>query len=272
METECAARWNFNSLSMNTTLPTRIAITGAGGFLGRALVSTLGAEFPLRLMDVVLIEGKHESRVGDVSKLEDAKGLCEGCSHLVIAHMAPQGPQNYGTPTMPFDVNVKGTANLFHAAVAHGIKRVVLISSGASVMKHAAEKKFLTADLSLTPQGGMYPLSKALQEYIARFYFDNHGIEVSVLRPYYICDEDSLSDKYGKKRPSVNFQFIDPRDIAQAALLSFKVPKLGYEVFYLMGHPDAEEKADIQHLKDVLGWKAKHPFTKYPRDGEVAGT
>jgi nucleoside-diphosphate-sugar epimerase len=256
---------------MSSNQPTRIAITGAAGFLGRSMVAVLEEQFPLRLLDVVPIEGKHESRVGDVSKLEDAMALCEGCTGLVIGHMAPQGPKNYGTPTVPFDVNVKGTANLFHAAVAQGIKRVVLISSGGAVQRHAAEGKFMTADLPLAPQS-MYTLTKALQEQIARYYYENHGIEVSVLRPYYICDEDSLADKYGIKRPSVNFQFIDPRDIAEAARLSFLVPKLGFEIFYLMGHPDAEAKADIKHLREFLGWKAKHTFEKYPRDGEVPGT
>ena len=118
----------------------------------------------------------------------------------------------------------------------------------------------------------MYSLTKALQEHIARYYYENHGIEVSVLRPYLICDEDSLADKYGNQRPTVNYQFIDPRDIAEAARLSLLIPKLGYEIFYLMGHPDAETRADIKHLRDFLGWKPKHTFEKYPRDGTIPGT
>jgi nucleoside-diphosphate-sugar epimerase len=256
---------------MSTRTPTRIAITGAAGFLGGGLVKILGAHYPLRLFDVKTVEGPHESIVGDVSKLDDAMALCAGCSDLVIGHMAPQGPQNYGTPTVPFDVNVKGTANLFHAAVAHGIQRVVLISSGGAVQRHQEQNVFLTADLPYSPKV-MYTLTKALQEQIARFYFENHGIEVAVLRPFYICDEDSLADKYGVQRPTVNYQFIDPRDIAEAARLSLIVPKLGYDIFYLLGHPDAETHADVKHLRDTLGWKPKHTFEKYPRDGELPRT
>lgn len=255
---------------MTHRTPTRIAVTGAAGFLGRGITKVLGAHYPLRLLDVVAVEGPWESRVGDVSRMEDAMALCEGCSDLVIGHMAPQGP-NYGTPTVPFDVNVKGTANLFHAAQAHGIKRVVLISSVGAVHESHMAGTFLKADLPFGP-ANMYTLTKVLQEEIARFYHRTAGLEVAVLRPAYICDEDSLSDKYGKQRPTVNWQFIDPRDIAEAARLALTVPNLGYETFFLMGHPDAEAKADIQHLRDVLGWKAQHPFTKYPRDGEVSGT
>lgn len=52
---------------MSTPQPTRIAITGAAGFLGRSMVAVLGEQFPLRFLDVVPVEGKHESRVGEVS-------------------------------------------------------------------------------------------------------------------------------------------------------------------------------------------------------------
>jgi nucleoside-diphosphate-sugar epimerase len=256
---------------MNSPLPTRIAITGAAGFLGRSMTAVLGKHFPLRLMDIQPVPGEWESRVGDVAKLEDAMALCEGCSHLVIGHMAPNRPEIYATPTIPFDVNVKGTANLFHAASEHGIKRVVLISSGASVQKHWEEKAFMSGDLSYAPKS-MYALTKALQEVIARSYHDAKGMEVAVLRPAYICDEDSLSDKYGTQRPTVNWQFIDPRDIAEAARLALTVPQLGYEIFYTLGHPDAEEHADVRHLRDFLGWKPQHTFEKYPRDGTIPGT
>lgn len=257
---------------MTPRTPARIAITGAAGFLGRSMTAVLGEHFPLRLLDVVPVPGAWEdSRVGDVARLEDALSLCEGCSDLVIGHMAPNRPEVYGTPTIPFDVNVKGTANLFHAASVHGIKRVVLISSIAVVQGLHEAGKFLTRDLAATPLN-LYGLTKALQEEIAQFYHRTKGLEVAVLRPAYICDEDSVSDKYGNRRPTVNWQFIDPRDIAEASRLALIAPQLSYEVFYLLGHPDAEAHADMGRLREFLGWKARHTFEKYPRDGEVPGT
>ncbi len=256
---------------MDFRTPTRVAITGAAGFLGRSLVQVLGEHFPLRLLDVVPIPGTWDSRVGDVSQLEDALSLCEGCSDLVIGHMAPNRPEIYGTPTLPFDVNVKGTANLFHAACTHGIKRVVLISSISVVQGHQNAGEFLTRDLSPDPRA-MYPLTKVLQEQTAHYYHQAHGLEVAVLRPAYICDEDTVSDKYGRHLLTVNWQFIDPRDIAEATRLALIAPQLTYEIFYLLGHPDADAHAEMGRLREFLGWKAKHTFEKYPRDGEVPGT
>jgi len=254
---------------MNSSpLPPRIAITGAAGFLGQRLVECLGQHFPLRLMDVQPISSEWETRIGSVSELDDAMALCEGCSHLVIAHMAPNRPGVYDTPTIPYDVNVKGTANLLHAAHVHGIKRVVLISSTGVVLGHPTGT-FLKTDLPGLPGLGAYCLTKLLQENIAEHFHREKGLQISVLRPGYICDEDSVTDKYGTKRPSVNWQFIDPRDIADAVYLSLIHPSLEFEVFYLIGHPDAEQHADIKRTKEFLGWLPKHTFEKYPRDEEI---
>jgi nucleoside-diphosphate-sugar epimerase len=241
------------------------------------MVVGLSPHFALKLLDVqsvepsATVEGKFESRVGDVSKLEDALWLCDGCTDLIIGHMAPNRPEIYGTPEIPFDVNVKGTAQLFHAAVEKGVRRVVLISSISVVQTHLMNGVFLTADLPPTPVSP-YALTKTLQEEVAAYYHRTKGLEIAVLRPALICDEDTVADKYGNSRPTVNWQFIDPRDIAEAARLALQIPHLGYQIFYPLGHPEAEKRADVAHLRKYLGWQPQHPFTKYPYDGEVPGT
>jgi uronate dehydrogenase len=243
--------------------PTRVALTGAAGFLGRTLSTCLVEHFPLRVLDPVPTEGPWEKIEGDAADLKDAMALCAGASHLVIAHMAPNRPEIYDTPSVPFDVNVKGVANLFHAAKAHGIRRVVLISSTAVVARHMADGAFLSLDLDYRPDN-IYGLTKALQEDIARFYHDKHGMEVSVLRPAHICDEDNLIDKYGKKLNYTNWVMIDPRDIAEAVRLSLLAPKLDYETFYILGHVEGDEHANIKYTREVLGWRPRHTFKKVP--------
>lgn len=256
---------------MDVVPQTRVAITGAGGFLGRALVTGLAPHFPLRLFDVIPLSPPtgSESIEGSVADLNSALKLCDGCSDLVIAHMATNRPEIYGTPAVPFDVNVKGTANLLHAATVHGLRRVVLVSSTAVVGEQMERGDFLTADLPLIPLKTRYGLTKALQEMTAQHFHRETGIPVSILRPGYICDEESLSDKYGKKRRTVNWQFIDPRDIAEAARLSIMLPNLKYDVFYMLGYPTAETRADIKHAREVLGWRPCHTFERYEHDAPV---
>jgi len=230
------------------------------------MIRCLAEHFPIRAMDLRQPEeGAWESMAGDVTKLDDAMTLCAGCSDLVIAHMAPNRPEIYGTPEIPFDVNVKGAANLFHAAACNSLHRVVLISSTGAIAWYVKEDMFLTRDMPGHPNS-MYGLTKQLQEKIAEYFHLQTGIGVAVLRPAHICDEDTLIDKYDKRLTHTNWVMIDPRDIAEAVRLSLVAPKLDYEVFYVLGHPDSETRADVRYTRNFLGWRPRHTFEKYSGD------
>jgi nucleoside-diphosphate-sugar epimerase len=243
----------------------KLLITGGSGFLGAGLIEALQSRHELRLLDVVKRETPHELIVGDVSDLEVCRRAAYGMDALVIAHMAPNRPEVYGTPTIPFDANVKGTANLFAAAVEKGIRRAVLISSVSVLDRQHEAGEFLRADMPPQPTD-IYGLTKVCQEAIAEFYHRMHGIAVAMLRPAYITDADTLTDKYGIKRRSVNWQFIDRRDIGDAVDCALRLPDLGCEAFWVLGHRDCVNHADMERTYRRLGWKPAHDFSQYPDD------
>ena len=247
----------------------KILMTGAGGFLGRGMIAPLvEAGHTLRLMDVVPFESPHEVVVGDVSDLEACRRAVAGQDAVIISHMAPNRPEVYATPVLPFDINVKGTANLFAAAVEQGIRKVVLISS-IGVVEHAQRTgEFLRLDLPLK-SCQMYCLSKVCQEVVAEYYHRVHGVGVAMLRPGYITDADTLCDKYNRHRPTVNWQFIDRRDIGAAAACALRLSDLGCEPFYLLGHRDGGKHADVAHTCQRLGWTPAHDFSQYPDDAPL---
>ena len=92
------------------------------------------------------------------------------------------------------------------------------------------------------------------------------GSAVAMLRPAYITDADTLVDKYGVKRPSVNWQFIDRRDIGAAVDCALCLPDLGCETFSVLGHPDSARHADMEQTQCRLGWKPVYDFFQYPDD------
>ncbi|MBN2581499.1 MAG: NAD(P)-dependent oxidoreductase, partial [Planctomycetes bacterium] len=175
----------------------KVLVTGAGGFLGRGLIVPFESKHTLRLMDVVDWPTPHEKIVGDVADLETCRRAVQGMDAIVIAHMASRQAGAYEAPTVAFDVNVKGTANLFFAAAEQGIRRVVLISTGGVV--GAYKGSFLSRDLPLKAVS-LYGLTKALQEIVAEQYHREFGFQVAVLRLGYILsadDHDNVVDKYG---------------------------------------------------------------------------
>jgi len=243
----------------------RVLVTGAAGFLGRGMVLPFEGAHGLRLMDVVDFESPHETMIGSVADLDDARRAVEGVDGIVIAHMASRQAGSYETPVAPFDVNVKGTANLLFAAVEFGVKRVALISSIGVVLESQRAGEFLTDETPMV-NCEMYGLTKICQEVIARQYHLAHGIGVAALRPAYITDADDLTDKYGRTKETVNWQFIDRRDIGLAAKLALELDDLGFEVFYVLGPPEADEHADVARTRERLGWTPQHNFAGVPRD------
>jgi nucleoside-diphosphate-sugar epimerase len=238
-----------------------IAVTGAGGFLGRGMVETLAVGHRLRLLDVAPFPSPHEVRRCDVADPAQVEAALTGVQSLVIAHMAPRGAENvnYRTPAVPFAINVAGTANLFDAAVRLGIRRVVLISSTAAVDDRQ--------DLARPPQQlalrgkEVYGLSKACQEFIAEHYARTAGLQVACLRIGYVLDGDANRDKYGKPVGERNWADTDRRDVGEVARLCLERDDLGFSVFNVMSAPEAMEAAALGVTCERLGWRPRHDFS-----------
>ena len=237
----------------------KTVITGAAGYLGQGLILAFEGKHALRLMDLVEFDSSHEVFVGNVTDLDDCRRMLDGVDAMVIAHMASSQAGSYDTPNAPFDVNVKGTANLLLAAVERGIKKVVLISSIAVVAAHQKTGTFHTLDLPMQSPG-MYGITKICQEVIAEQFHLEHGIGVAALRPGYITDADSCKDKYGREAHECNWEFVDRRDVGEAARLAIELPDLGFEKFYILGTPMAKEHAEMTPSYERLGWTPQHPF------------
>jgi nucleoside-diphosphate-sugar epimerase len=242
----------------------RVLVTGAAGFLGQGLIVPFEKHgHSLRLMDFRPFTSKHEVVVGSVADLEAVRAAVRGVDAIVIAHMA-KNPDAYVDPTVPFDVNVKGTANLFFAAHEAGVRKLVLISSTSAADGH--DVPIHHHGLPPKGRGGLYSICKVCQEMIAEQFSRDYGMAVAALRVGCIVDGETNSDKYGRSFPCRPTLLADRRDIGDVARVCLERDDITYEVFNVMSTPESLSDWDVAFTCQRLGWKPTYDFNWLPAD------
>jgi len=168
----------------------KISITGATGFVGRALVAQLVAlgRFEVLALTRQLpsnkVEGAEYLLVGGISSQAQWLGALDGV-HTVV-HAAARVHVMHDTEADPLTafraVNVEGTLNLARQAAVAGVKRFVFISSiGVNGAKTQLGNPFIEADLP-NPHNA-YALSKWEAEQGLLRVANETGMEVVIIRP-----------------------------------------------------------------------------------------
>lgn len=250
-----------------------VLVTGGSGFLGRAMIATLrNAGFKVRSFDVIAPpEGCNpdEWTVGSVADPEAVAAVCAGMDAVVIGHMVPNTSANYERPSPSMDINVKGTAVICEEARRAGVRRVVLISSISVIGSGVQSKQRVLRDCPAAPTI-QYALTKHLQEQIVEYHRRLGHFSAISLRPAYVTDADNLVDKYQRQKPSVNWQFIDRRDVSGAAVAALTTGIDAVGAYFIHGHPAARAHLDVDVTCRDLGWTPAYDFSAWPEDAPVA--
>jgi nucleoside-diphosphate-sugar epimerase len=188
----------------------RILITGPGGRVGPHIVPLLRETFALRLFDLRPLppEGDDEFVRGDIRDFDALRGACEGVQALV--HLAAISDEDdFHTKLLP--VNLAGTYNAFEAARQAGVKKVVFTSTGQTVLGYP-RGEWVTTDMLARP-ATVYACTKLFGEALARYYADQHGLSMIVIRLcYFRAYDDPLLRVPGHL---VQCEWCSPRDLAQ---------------------------------------------------------
>ena len=167
----------------------RVAITGANGFIGKALVQAYQdqgiAVNALIRKPESLSQDTFWSMVnvvkGDLSDQESLKTLCSNVD-LVIHCAAFMGKKD---PELSDQVNIEGTRQIIQAAQAAHAKRFIYVSSISVYRGTSSPNRVFTETLEpyLNPKLNHYSRSKLEGELLCKSLCDHHDMEYVIVRP-----------------------------------------------------------------------------------------
>jgi dihydroflavonol-4-reductase len=222
----------------------KIAITGASGHIGSALVPLLlstGHTLRLLTRDPLrnTVTEKVEFITGDLLNKESLQRLVAGAD--VVIHLAAMISVDDRPNENLFRVNTEGTRSVADAALQAGVRRFIHISSVTAFRQAPYDERMdESRELLLLDRGSdhyrvsdhyrfSYDYSKAVSQAMVLDYADR-GMEVLVLAPTAVIgpyDEkpsllgQSIVKMYTGKIPGVlsgGVDFVDVRDVASAII------------------------------------------------------
>ena len=270
-------------------------ITGASGFLGRALTSHLHARG-----GTVIGLRRSDGDIADPATLRPLHGTrIDRVFHLAALTFVPQSWDN---PGEFHRVNTGGTLNVLEFCRAQGVP----LTHVSAYLYGVPREQPIREDHPLAPNNP-YALSKALAEQACQFYAAVHGLPVTVVRPFNVYGPGQGDNfliptilQQVLRSDHVEVQDLAPRrdflyiaDLVELFLATMHAPA-GYSVYNagtgaslsvaeVIAAAQAEAatskpvrslqvtrvqeiddtRADIARARSELGWSPKHDF----RDG-----
>jgi nucleoside-diphosphate-sugar epimerase len=241
------------------------------------------------------------SLVADLTDLGQTHDAIAGSDAVV--HFAAIPAPGLRPEGETFRINGMSTYNVFAAAVAAGLKRVVWASSETVLgLPFDIPPAFAPIDETIEPHPeSSYALSKLVGETMAAQFARRSGIGFVGLRISNIIEPDdyALFPTYWDD-PHVRmwnlWGYVDARDVATAARLALEVPIVGAEVAIIaaadtvMTRPSAELMAEvfptvplrrpvegretllaIDHARRLLGYEPSHRWADHvtPPEGHI---
>lgn len=270
-------------------------VTGASGFIGRALAHRLESEG-----NSIIGLSRGNGDISDKATLHPYRS--SEIQH--VFHLAARSfvPQSWSEPIEFHRVNTTGTLNVLEFCR----ERHISLTYVSAYLYGQPLEQPIREDHPVVPNNP-YALSKMLAEIAGEFYARTHDLQVAVIRPFNVYgfgqDENFLVPtilrqvlsadeiKVEDLAPKRDYLYID--DLVELLLASLNAP-LGYNVYNggtgsslsvaeviavaqaeagtskpvrcgqsVRSHEIHDTRADVEKARNELGWSPKHKF----RDG-----
>jgi nucleoside-diphosphate-sugar epimerase len=237
----------------------RVLVTGMSGLIGGAVRRALADRYELSALNRRPVAGLR-SHLADIADLDAIRPAFTDVDVVVHLAAASRG-------TLPWseirDANLVGVYNVYEAARAAGVTRVVYASSGATIAGYEREAPYselaagrgdrlvswppITHETPVRPNT-LYGASKVWGEALGRYYADAMGLSVICLRFGAVNEQD---------RPLATRDFAvwcSQRDAVQAVERAIDAPA---DVRYAVVHVVSDNRwgyRDLAHARRVLGF------------------
>ncbi len=166
----------------------KVLITGGAGHIGKVTTERLvrlGWEVRVIGLETGVEIPGAEVVTCDITNYDDLRPQMRGCQAVV--HLAAIRSPNMAAGQRVFEVNTSGTFNVFEAAAAEGIRRVVQASSINALgcaygLTDMSAEYFPIDEAHPTYTTDPYSFSKQVIEEIGRYYWRREGISSVALR------------------------------------------------------------------------------------------
>ncbi len=267
-----------------------ILVTGADGFIGRALCEKLkkqgeNVRCAVRSMDSSFAGARHGEKdllrdfdkiaIGDIGPDTDWAKALEGVE--IVVHLAGRAHIMKETSRYPLNeyrhVNVLGTECLARMAVEAGVRRMVFVSSIGVNGRETTGRPF-TEENSVNPED-LYAVSKWEAECVIRDIAANKTLEIVIVRPPLVYGPWVPGNffrllNWVNKGIPLPFSGIDNRrsmiaveNLADILALCARHPNAAGETFLVSDGEDLSTPDIIRKLAKALGCKSRlFPFPK----------
>ena len=127
----------------------KVLVTGSSGYLGSQTVAALAGRADLAVIALDVREPATRLpgvtyEVADIRAPEVDAIVARNHPEVVVHLASIVTPGKNSNRAFEYDVDVNGTRNLLQACVAHGVRRLIVSSSGAAYGYHADNPEWLT--------------------------------------------------------------------------------------------------------------------------------
>lgn len=223
----------------------KVLVTGSAGKLGAAVINKLRLA-GTQAIGADLVASPSTDLIADIKNKSQADEACQGIDAII--HTAAIHGKHYDLnyPREEFiDTNIYGTLNLLNAAVKHGVKQFLYISTTSiygTAMVNPAEAVWVDELLTEQPRD-IYDITKQAAEQLCKDFFYKEGLQTSVYRVgRFLPEERNLQANHRLYRG------LDERDGAEALYLALKHQFTDFEIFNIASSSPFT-RDDLKNLK-----------------------